>query len=121
MESSEEEVIVTPEPEAKPKRKLTPAQLEQLAKAREKANVVRKRNAQAKQQQKQKEQQIQDMQRQALLLSACQGLCCRTCLPSARAAHHHHEHQSPMPTGVTHEVPKVQSVDRSLQYITIMS
>ena len=37
-----------------------------------------------------------------------------SCLPSARAAHHHHDHQSPMPTGVTHEVPKVQSVDRSL-------
>ena len=33
------------QPQAKPKRQLTQAQLDQLAKAREKANAVRKQNA----------------------------------------------------------------------------
>ena len=44
-------------PETKPKRKLTQAQLDQLAKAREKANAVRKKNAESRQRQKQKEKQ----------------------------------------------------------------
>ena len=46
-----------PEPvrQTKPKRKLTQAQLDQLAKAREKANAVRKKNAESRQRQKQKE------------------------------------------------------------------
>ena len=38
--------------EAKPKRQLTQAQLDQLAKAREKANAVRKRNAEMKKKEK---------------------------------------------------------------------
>ena len=48
----------------KAKRKLTAAQLEQLALAREKANAVRKRNAQQRKVQKQKEQKLKDFQRQ---------------------------------------------------------
>ena len=38
--------------ETKPKRQLTQAQLDQLAKAREKANAVRKRNAEMKKKEK---------------------------------------------------------------------
>jgi hypothetical protein len=48
----------------KSKRKLTPAQLDQLALAREKANAVRKRNAQQRKVQKQKEQKLKDFQHQ---------------------------------------------------------
>ena len=48
----------------KAKRKLTAAQLEQLALAREKANAVRKRNAQQRKVQKQKEQKLKDFQHQ---------------------------------------------------------
>ena len=54
--------VTTEKPKAK--RKLTPAQLEQLALAREKANAVRKRNAQQRKVQKQKEQKLKDFQRQ---------------------------------------------------------
>jgi len=57
-----EEPMMETKPKAK--RKLTQAQLDQLAKAREKANAVRKKNAQAKQSRKQKEKQLHDMQRQ---------------------------------------------------------
>ena len=46
--------------EAKPKRQLTQAQLDQLAKAREKANAVRKRNAETKK----KEKKLKELQRQ---------------------------------------------------------
>ena len=54
--------VTTEKPKAK--RKLTPAQLDQLALAREKANAVRKRNAQQRKVQKQKEQKLKDFQRQ---------------------------------------------------------
>jgi hypothetical protein len=54
--------VTTEKPKAK--RKLTPAQLEQLALAREKANAVRKRNAQQRKVQKQKEQKLKDFQHQ---------------------------------------------------------
>eukprot|EP01048_Picozoa_sp_COSAG05_P006552 COSAG05_NODE_432_length_9860_cov_10.291056_1_plen_152_part_00 len=47
--------------ETKPKRQLTEGQLEQLAKAREKANAVRKRNADMKR----KEKELNEMERQA--------------------------------------------------------
>ena len=46
--------------EPKPKKQLTQAQLDQLAKAREKANAVRKRNAEMKR----KEKKLKDLQRQ---------------------------------------------------------
>jgi hypothetical protein len=49
----------------KPKRQLSESQLAQLAKAREKANAVRKRNAEQRQSQKQKAQQLKDLKRQA--------------------------------------------------------
>ena len=52
-------------PETKPKRKLTQAQMDQLAKAREKANAVRKKNAETRQRQRQKEKQLAEMKRQA--------------------------------------------------------
>ena len=55
---------VTTEKPTKAKRKLTAAQLEQLALAREKANAVRKRNAQQRKVQKQKEQKLKDFQHQ---------------------------------------------------------
>ena len=68
MEGQPEELVsvgeATPQ-ETKPKRQLSEAQLAQLAKAREKANAVRKRNAEQRQSQKQKEQQLQDLKRQA--------------------------------------------------------
>ena len=47
-------------PKTKPKRQLTEAQLAQLAKAREKANAVRKRNAEMKR----KEKKLKELQRQ---------------------------------------------------------
>ena len=56
---SEDEIPVT-QPKAKTKRKLTQAQLDQLAKAREKANAVRRKNAVTKQ----KKKQIAEMERQ---------------------------------------------------------
>ena len=46
--------------EPKPKKQLTQAQLDQLAKAREKANAVRKRNAEMKR----KERKLKELQRQ---------------------------------------------------------
>ena len=46
--------------EPKPKKQLTQAQLDQLAKAREKANAVRKRNAEMKR----KEKKLKELQRQ---------------------------------------------------------
>eukprot|EP01048_Picozoa_sp_COSAG05_P043069 COSAG05_NODE_23632_length_256_cov_1.528662_1_plen_48_part_10 len=48
MEGQPEELAATPQ-ETKPKRQLSEAQLAQLAKAREKANAVRKRNAEQRQ------------------------------------------------------------------------
>ena len=47
----------------KAKRQLTEAQLTQLAKAREKANAVRKQNAQLKYERKKKEQRLKELQR----------------------------------------------------------
>ena len=47
----------------KAKRQLTEAQLTQLAKAREKANAVRKQNAQLKHERKKKEQRLKELQR----------------------------------------------------------
>jgi hypothetical protein len=57
MEGVSEEVV---ELKAKPKRQLSEKQLAQLAKAREKANAVRKKNAELKR----KEKQVQQMKRQ---------------------------------------------------------
>eukprot|EP01047_Picozoa_sp_COSAG01_P068891 COSAG01_NODE_10064_length_2259_cov_1.231944_1_plen_204_part_10 len=57
MEESVEEAISTPPPKAK--RQLSEKQLTQLAKAREKANAVRKKNAEMKR----KEKQVKEMQR----------------------------------------------------------
>jgi hypothetical protein len=54
MEASE-----ASEPQPKPKRQLSEKQLAQLAKAREKANAVRKKNAEMKR----KEKQVKEMQR----------------------------------------------------------
>ena len=64
MEGPADEPVATQQ-ETKPKRKLSEAQLAQLAKAREKANAVRKRNAEQRQSQKQKEQQLRDLKRHA--------------------------------------------------------
>eukprot|EP01043_Picozoa_sp_COSAG02_P032538 COSAG02_NODE_2177_length_9589_cov_2.871760_9_plen_83_part_00 len=52
--------IADEETQAKPKRQLTQAQLDQLEKAREKANAVRKQNAERKQ----KEKRLKELQKQ---------------------------------------------------------
>ena len=60
-----EEALSSPEtkPKAKAKRKLTEAQLEQLAKACAKANTVRKQNAETRRRLKEKQKQLADMKR----------------------------------------------------------
>ena len=57
-----EDIVIEEQPTktTKPKRQLTQAQLDQLAKAREKANAVRKQNAEMKK----KEKHLKELQRQ---------------------------------------------------------
>ena len=55
-----EDIEIEEQPKAKAKRQLTQAQLDQLAKAREKANAVRKQNAEMKK----KEKRLKELQRQ---------------------------------------------------------
>ena len=55
-----EDIRIDEQPKSKPKRQLTQAQLDQLAKAREKANAVRKQNAEMKK----KEKHLKELQRQ---------------------------------------------------------
>ena len=55
-----EDIRIDEQPKTKTKRQLTQAQLDQLAKAREKANAVRKQNAEMKK----KEKRLKELQRQ---------------------------------------------------------